>query len=141
MMSFFNTQNNPCHTKFLPKSKMTPTYTPGPAEHRTTFDSLKLHRIFGCRRFKNQQHLTAASFNAKLISTGELPPTLGDFATINNKLDESHLPVTTFPKSIRFDGGLTCGLLRDCSDPTPEPFPPGTRVTITPVETILKGTS
>jgi hypothetical protein len=27
------------------------------------------------------------------------------------KLDESRLPITTFPKSIRFDGGLTCGLL------------------------------
>jgi hypothetical protein len=24
-----------------------PAHTPGPAEHRTTFDSLKLHRIFG----------------------------------------------------------------------------------------------
>jgi hypothetical protein len=62
-----------------------PSSTPGPAEHRTTFDSLKLlHRIFGCRRFKNQNHVIAASLNAKLIKSGELPPTLGDFATINN---------------------------------------------------------
>jgi hypothetical protein len=61
-----------------------PANTPGPAEHRTTFDSLKLHRIFGCRCFKNQNHLIAASSNAQLIKSGELPPTLGDFATINN---------------------------------------------------------
>ena len=44
------------------------------------------------------------------------------------KLDEARLPVTSFPKSIRYDGGLTCGLLRNKSDPTPEPFPPGMHV-------------
>jgi hypothetical protein len=60
------------------------SHTPGPAEHRTTFDSLKLHHIFGCRHFKNQNHFIAASSNAKLIKSGELPSTLGDFATINN---------------------------------------------------------
>ena len=58
--------------------------TPAACENRTTFDSLKLHKIFGCRRFKNQQHLTSASDNARLIHTGELPPTIGDFATIVN---------------------------------------------------------
>jgi hypothetical protein len=60
-----------------------PSQTPGPAESRTVFDSLKLHRIFGCRRFKNQKHVIAASSNATLLTCGELPPTLGDFATIN----------------------------------------------------------
>jgi hypothetical protein len=60
-----------------------PSQTPGPAESRTVFDSLKLHRIFGCRRFKNQKHVIAASSNATLLKCGELPPTLGDFATIN----------------------------------------------------------
>ena len=43
------------------------------------------------------------------------------------KLDESRLPITCFPKNIQFDGGLSCGL---CSDPSPEPFPPGTHVSI-----------
>jgi hypothetical protein len=28
-----------------------PAYTPGPAEHRTTFDPFKLHKFFSCRRF------------------------------------------------------------------------------------------
>ena len=61
-----------------------PCNTPAPCENRTTFDTLKLHKIFGCRRFRNQQHLASSSANAKLISTGELPTNLGSFATITN---------------------------------------------------------
>jgi hypothetical protein len=61
-----------------------PSYTPAPAEHTTSFDSLRLHRIFGCRKFKNQLHITAASKNASLICCGELPTTIGNYTTINN---------------------------------------------------------
>lgn len=61
-----------------------PSYTPGPAKNTTSFDSLRLHRIFGCRRFKNQLHITTASKNAQLIRCGEMPSTIGDFTTINN---------------------------------------------------------
>eukprot|EP00804_Cyclotella_cryptica_P026709 CCRYP_007942-RA/>CCRYP_007942-RA protein AED:0.35 eAED:0.34 QI:0/0/0/0.66/0.5/0.33/3/0/1904 len=61
-----------------------PYATPSATESRTHFDSLKLHRIFGCRRFRNQEHITSASLNSKLVKTGEFPPTLGDFATITN---------------------------------------------------------
>jgi hypothetical protein len=61
-----------------------PEYTSGPSENTTTFDSLRLHRIFGCRRFKNQNHTTAASKNAELLKCGEMPSTIGDFVTINN---------------------------------------------------------
>lgn len=60
-----------------------PAYTAAPCESRTTFDTLAIHKIFGCRRFRNQRHVTDAS-NANLIHTGELPPTLGSFATIPN---------------------------------------------------------
>jgi hypothetical protein len=60
-----------------------PSYTPGPAERRTTFDSLKLHRFFGHRRFRNPNHIIASSANAKLLKCGELPTSLADFATIN----------------------------------------------------------
>lgn len=82
-----------------------PANTPGPAEKRTTFDPLKLHHIFGCRRFRNQQHVIAASANAKLIKQGELPATLGDYTTINkpdkgkpltkqrNYLDKIHMDI------------------------------------------------
>ena len=61
-----------------------PANTSAACESRTVFDTLKLHKIFGCRRFRNQRHITAASSNATLIHTGELPPTLGSFATIVN---------------------------------------------------------
>ena len=61
-----------------------PYATPAAAESRTSFDSLKLHRIFGCLRFCNQEHVTSASSNAKLINTGEFPSTIGNFATITN---------------------------------------------------------
>ena len=61
-----------------------PRNTPAACENRTTFDTLKLHKIFGCRRFCNQQHLAQSSANAKLISTDELPANLGSFATITN---------------------------------------------------------
>lgn len=61
-----------------------PSYTPGPAESTTTFDSLRLFRIFGHRRFKNQLHITAASQNGELIRCGEMPSTIGEFTTINN---------------------------------------------------------
>ncbi|KAL7529373.1 hypothetical protein ACHAXR_004647, partial [Thalassiosira sp. AJA248-18] len=58
------------------------------------------------------------------------PLTRSYYRPQNFRLDEHRLPITNFPKSIKFDGGLTCGLLRDKTDPVPEPFPPGTRVTI-----------
>jgi hypothetical protein len=60
-----------------------PANTPAPAKHCTTFDPLKLNRIFGCRRFRNQQHVIAASVIATLVKQGELPATLGDYTTIN----------------------------------------------------------
>eukprot|EP00956_Cyclotella_meneghiniana_P017958 scaffold29652_cov22-Cyclotella_meneghiniana.AAC.1 len=60
-----------------------PSCTPAACENRTTFDGLKLHKIFGCRKFRTQSHLIAASKNASLLAGGELPPTIGDFASIN----------------------------------------------------------
>ena len=56
------------------------------------------------------------------------------------KLDESALPVTNYPKSIKFDGGLTCGRYRYNEQPMPEPFPPGTRVSVPQGETKERGT-
>ena len=61
-----------------------PSATPAPCESRKTFESLRLHRIFGCRRFRNPRHLTDSAAQAELVHTGELRPTLGDFATIPN---------------------------------------------------------
>lgn len=61
---------------------ITPAYTPGACERRTQFNGLKLHKIFGCRKFRTQSHLIAASKNASLLAGGELPATIGDFASI-----------------------------------------------------------
>ena len=41
------------------------------------------------------------------------------------RLDEGRFPATNFP-SMKYDGGLTCGLYRDHTDPIPESFLPGT---------------
>ena len=52
-------------------------------KNRTQFESLNLHRIFVCRQFLNQKHLTEAT-NASLVNSGLLPYTIGSFATIFN---------------------------------------------------------
>ena len=52
------------------------------AIYRTEFDPLKLHRIFGCKQYRNQHHITAASSNASLLSTGSRPATIGDYTTL-----------------------------------------------------------
>jgi hypothetical protein len=60
-----------------------PSSVAAPCEHRTEFDPLKLHRIFGCKQsYRHQQHITAASSNASLLSTGSRPTTIGDYTTI-----------------------------------------------------------
>ena len=56
------------------------------------------------------------------------------------RLDESRLPITNFPNSLCFDGGLTCGLLRNKTDPIHVPFPPGTCVSINHNDTTTHGT-
>ena len=89
-----------------------PTYTLGACEKRTQFDNLKLHKNFGCRKFRSPSHLFTASRNGSLINTGDLPATLGDFATLTQPargkpikkrrkyLDKVHLDivlVTAYP--------------------------------------------
>eukprot|EP00956_Cyclotella_meneghiniana_P014787 scaffold22287_cov36-Cyclotella_meneghiniana.AAC.2 len=46
------------------------------------------------------------------------------------KLEEGRLPASLFPTKITFDGGLVCGLQSNNTDPSTEPFPPGTRVNV-----------
>ena len=45
-----------------------------------------------------------------------------------------------YPKNIRYDGGFVCGLLRNNTDPVPEPFPPGTRVNVQHNDKLVRGT-
>ena len=62
---------------------ITTSFTPAPCKNRTQFDSLDLHRIFGCRQFRNQKNITTAT-NASLVNSGLLPSTIISFATIVN---------------------------------------------------------
>ena len=60
-----------------------PLSTTAPCDNRTQFESLNLHRIFGCIQLRYQKHLTASA-NASLVNSGLLPSTIGSFATISN---------------------------------------------------------
>ena len=60
-----------------------PSSTPATCNNRTHFESLNLHRIFGCRQFRNQKHLTVAT-NASIVNLGLLSSTIGSFDTISD---------------------------------------------------------
>ena len=45
-------------------------------------------------------------------------------------LDEPRPTITNFPNSFQFDGGITCGLLQNKTEPIHELFMKGTRVLI-----------
>ena len=63
---------------------ITPSSTPAPCKNRTQFESLNILRISGCRQFRNQKHMTAAT-NASLVNSGLLPSTIGSFVTTVNQ--------------------------------------------------------
>jgi hypothetical protein len=42
----------------------------------------ELHRLTGCRRFRNYQHLISSTKDGTLLNTGEFPLSLGTYATI-----------------------------------------------------------
>ena len=60
-----------------------PSSTPEPCKNRKYFEYLNPHQIFGCRKFRNEKHLTAET-NASLVNSDILPSTIGSFATIAN---------------------------------------------------------
>jgi hypothetical protein len=55
-------------------------------------------------------------------------------------LDESRLPLAHWLTCLRPDGSMTCSLLRHNTDPVPEPFPPGTRITLNQNDKTVHGT-
>ena len=69
---------------YNPDADVQPCNTAAACKNRVTFNNLKVHRIFGCQHFKQPHLVAAASENARLIHTGELPPTLGAFAIMTN---------------------------------------------------------
>ena len=67
-------------TNLLP---IPPSLTPAPCDNLTQFESLDLHRIFGCKQSRNQKYLTAET-NASLVNSDLLPITISSFANISN---------------------------------------------------------
>ena len=60
-----------------------PSSIPSPCDNQTQSEYLNIHHILGCRQFRNKKHLAAAT-NASLVKSGNLPSTIGYFATIAN---------------------------------------------------------
>ena len=74
---------NIVHRDSLNLPPIPPSLIPAPCNNITQSESLNLHRIFGCSKFRNQNDLTAAT-NASLVKSGFLSSTIGSFATIDN---------------------------------------------------------
>jgi len=70
------------HTNPIKILAVRPCNTATACERCTAFDTLKLHKLFGCHWFRNQIHIAALSDNATLSHTDELPAIIGAFATI-----------------------------------------------------------
>ena len=82
---------------------------------------LQAHTIYVIAVGRDDSSKSIIFYNP-ITSSYYLPPSF--------RLDESILTITNLINSLRFDGGLTCGLIRNKTDPINEPFPPGTRVSI-----------
>ena len=64
-----------------------------PSDTKRSFDPLKIHRVFGCCRFRNPTHITYVTDNITLIDTREPPTTFSAFSTtpkVNKGKPKSH---------------------------------------------------
>jgi hypothetical protein len=66
-------------TSFLP---VQPCDTANASDTKTRWSAEELHRIMGCRKFRNSKHLLQVSRDGEWIDGGEFPSSLGSFATI-----------------------------------------------------------
>ena len=89
-------------------------------DNKESRSKLKSHTIYGIAVGRDDK-LNAIILYNPLTSSYYRHPDLF--------LDESRLYITKFPNSIRFDGGLTCGLLQKNTDPV-HYFLPVKRVSI-----------
>jgi hypothetical protein len=56
--------------------------TPNSSNTKTTYTPEELHRLTGCCRFCNYQHIILTTKDSTLINTGEFPLSRGTYATI-----------------------------------------------------------
>ncbi len=59
-----------------------PCDTPNSSETKTIYTPEELHRLTGCRRFRNYEHIISGTKDSALLNTGEFPLSLGTYATI-----------------------------------------------------------
>ena len=59
-----------------------PCNTANASDTKTHWSAEEIHRIMGCRKFRNYKHILNVSRDGEWIDGGEFPPSLGSFATI-----------------------------------------------------------
>jgi hypothetical protein len=59
-----------------------PCDTANASDTKTHWSGEEIHRIMGCRKFRNYKHILHMSRDGEWIDGGEFPPSLGSFATI-----------------------------------------------------------
>ena len=68
-----------------PNSRLPPVRpcdTPNASETKRTYTPEELHRLTGCRRFRNYQHIISSTKDGILLNSGEFPLSLGAYSTI-----------------------------------------------------------
>jgi hypothetical protein len=72
------------HHPGSPLPAVRPCDTVNASDTKTHWSAEELHRIMGCRKFRNYKHILDVSRDGKWINGGEFPPSLalGSFATI-----------------------------------------------------------
>ena len=59
-----------------------PCNTPNASDTKSHWTAEELHRITGCRRFRNYKHLISTPKDGSFIDNGEFPLSIGSFTTI-----------------------------------------------------------
>ena len=59
-----------------------PCDTPNASDTKHHFTAEELHRLTGCRRFRNYRHLIHTSKDGHFLNNGEFPVSLGAYTTI-----------------------------------------------------------
>merc|ERR1712194_616455 len=70
------------HHPGSPPPAVRPCDTPNGSDKKTNWTAEDLHRVTGCRKFKDYRHLLRTTCDGHWVDTGEFPLSLGSYATI-----------------------------------------------------------
>jgi len=70
------------HHSDKPPPSIRPCDTPNASDNKHHFTAEELHRLTGCRRFRNYRHLIYTSKDGQFLDNGEFPLSLGAYTTI-----------------------------------------------------------